>query len=151
MRAITAALLALALAACGRETSSPNIVKDAPPPTRTEPPNAQPAATAKPGASLPPASAAYRYIGRWAADVAACPQGAWRFEERKLTTAGEVACTFDKVARTAAGYDIAATCTAEAPPAPYRLSLTFAESAKAMLVEGGPFDGPIGLIWCGVA
>jgi hypothetical protein len=150
-RVLTAGLFALTLAACDRNAPPPQVTKESAPPPDAQPTGPQAAVAAKPGASLPPASAPYRYVGRWAANAAACEHGTWNFDERKLVTAGEVACKFDRIERTAAGYDIAATCTAEAPPAAYHLALTFAESARAMLVEGGPFSHPVGLIWCGAA
>lgn len=138
-------LAVLGLAACGRDEPRPA------PADRPAAPAPAPAASvpARPGASLPPADAPFRYDGLWAAEVKACADPPWRFEPRRLATQGEVSCDFDQVARTAAGYEIAATCTAEGPPQPYSLTLTFAESAKAMLVEGGPFGRPIGLVWCG--
>jgi hypothetical protein len=145
---LTAPLLAFMLAACERAAPPPEAAQESAPAAGVQAAGPQPAA-GKPGSSLPPRSAPYRYVGRWAVSEAACQHEAWKFEERKLVTAGEVACTFDRVERTAAGYDIAATCTAEAPPAGYHLVLAFAESARAMLVQGGPFGGPVGLIWCG--
>jgi hypothetical protein len=134
----------LMLCACGRGGAHAPAQK--PPP----PPDSQPSpTTVRPGASLPPADAAARYVGLWAADVKACADPPWRFEPRRLTTKGEVSCAFDEVHRAPGGYDIAATCTAEAPPKAYTLKLRFAESAKAMLVDGGPFAEPVGLVWCG--
>ena len=119
------------------------------PPVQTT--SAEPVAPAvsPPGAALPPPSAEPRYAGLWAVDAQACADPAWRFEARRLSTKGEVSCDFDAVRRTAAGYEIDATCVAQAPPQKHRLTLTFAESAKAMLVDGGPFGAPVGLIWCG--
>ncbi len=87
------------------------------------------------------------YVGRWAADPSYCAAGAWVFAERSLNTAGEVSCTFTTVTSTATGYTIQASCTAEAPPAPATIRLSYAQSAQALLVEGGPFS-PIGLIRC---
>jgi hypothetical protein len=140
MRAILIPLVLLA--ACQRQETPPER-------TAALEPSAAPAPPAQAGTALPPADAEYRYIGNWAADAAACADPPWRFEARRLTTKGEVACAFDRVGKTPAGYEIAATCTAEAPPAPYVIRLSFAESARAMLVEGGPFSGPVGLVWCG--
>ncbi|MCM8731359.1 hypothetical protein ACFO8O_10350 [Hephaestia sp. GCM10023244] len=100
--------------------------------------------------SLPPADSPYRYVGRWAATQQACDSGAWRFEERRLTTAGEVSCSFDSVVKAPGGYDIAATCQAEGHRAPDKIKLRFAESARAMLVSSGMWDG-VGLTYCGPA
>jgi hypothetical protein len=94
-----------------------------------------------------PASGAPFFVGRWAAAETACGDAAWEFTETGLATPGEVTCRFDAVTRTVSRYDIAATCTAEGPPERHRISLSYAESADALLVEGGPFD-PIGLVAC---
>jgi hypothetical protein len=142
-RPAVCAILLLMLAACGRGgTQAPAAAepKAAPKPAPV---------SVRPGASLPPADAAARYVGLWAADVKACADPPWRFEARRLTTKGEVSCAFDEVRRAPGGYDVAATCTAEGPPRAYTLKLRFAESAKAMLVDGGPFAEPVGLVWCG--
>lgn len=45
----------------------------------------------------PADGAAARFVGRWAANPRLCRDGAWRFEEKKLATAGEVSCEFDRV------------------------------------------------------
>ncbi|MGK6319767.1 hypothetical protein [Sphingomonas sp. DT-204] len=121
-----------------------------PPLPPAEPPRTTPTASssARPGASLPPANAEYRYVGTWAAKPELCRSGAWRFDQRHLATAGEVSCDFDNVERVAGGYDIAATCYAEAPAVKEGITLRFAESAKAMMVESKIFQ-PIGLIYCG--
>ena len=87
------------------------------------------------------------YVGRWAADASYCTAGAWVFTATTLNTAGEVSCTFNTITPTATGYTIQASCTAEAPPAPATLRLSYAQSAQALMVEGGPF-APIGLIRC---
>ena len=36
------------------------------------------------------------YVGRWAVSLAGCQAGAWEFAKDRLSTAGEVACTFAK-------------------------------------------------------
>lgn len=94
-----------------------------------------------------PESAPARYVGRWAAKEALCKQGAWKFDERHLATAGEVSCDFSRVTQVAGGYDIEATCHAEGDTTEDRISLRFAESAGAMLVESKIFR-PVGLIRC---
>ena len=58
---------------------------------------------------------------------------------------GSMVTRADKVS---GGYDLHATCTAEAPPAPDLIKLRFAESAQAMLVESKTLT-PRGLIYCG--
>ncbi|HET8727025.1 MAG TPA: hypothetical protein VFO41_05890 [Alphaproteobacteria bacterium] len=87
------------------------------------------------------------FVGRWAAAKTACGHAAWTFTPDSLSTPGEVSCTFSQVTRTPEGYDIAATCTAEGPPEAERIRLSYAQSARALLVEGGPFN-PVGLVAC---
>ena len=87
------------------------------------------------------------FVGRWAAEENLCQGAAWEITAEKLSTPGHVICKFEQVRETATGYDIDATCTAEAPPAPYTLAVSYAQSAGALLIEGGPFE-PVGLITC---
>lgn len=92
--------------------------------------------------------ASYRFIGRWAANTDLCQTGAWTFRSDGLATAGEVSCDFDRVGQRPGGYDIEATCMAQAPPEKSVIHLTFAESTGTMRVEGGPFAGPVTLTHC---
>ncbi|MGQ0531650.1 MAG: hypothetical protein ACT4OF_03040, partial [Caulobacteraceae bacterium] len=97
----------------------------------------------------PPSEATPRYVGLWATTAEGCSDPAWRFEERRVSTRGEVSCEFQNVTLTDRGYDIQASCTAEAPPAPYSIQLSFAESARAMMISGGPWQTGIALVYCG--
>jgi hypothetical protein len=162
---MTILLAGLALAACSQEPASEaagdrtaeaeatapapvetgGIVAPAEPAPAESPPPSQDA-SALPD-KLPPADVANRYVGRWAAREQLCDTGAWRFERRRLVTAGEVSCDFDDVAKAPGGYDIAATCLAEGSTSKDTLQLRFAESAQAMLVKSKMWD--VGLIYCG--
>lgn len=137
---LAGAVSAALLAACGQQA-----------PSQPDPGAAEEIGEAQdlPRAPLPQADGAPRYVGLWAANEAMCAEPAWAFNADSLTTLGEVSCDFDAVTEIANDYVIDATCTAEAPPAPYQFQLTFAESAQAMLVAGGPWDGPIRLVYCG--
>ncbi|HVI98670.1 MAG TPA: hypothetical protein VM657_06340 [Sphingomonas sp.] len=122
------------------------------PPSETVPPlpdNAvsNEAAAIAPG-TLPPADAEDRYVGRWAATQQLCATGAWRFQPKRLDTAGEVSCAFDDVKKVPGGYDIAASCLAEGQQSKDTIQLRFAESARAMLVQSKMWDG-VGLTYCG--
>ena len=97
----------------------------------------------------PPSDEAPRYVGMWATTAEGCGEPAWRFEEEGVSTRGEVSCEFNTVALTDRGYDIQATCYAEAPPEPYNIQLSFAESARAMMVAGGPWMAGTALVYCG--
>lgn len=101
-------------------------------------------------ATLPaPSAETPRYVGLWATTAEGCVEPAWRFEQNGISTRGEVACEFQNVAVTDRGYDIQATCTAESPPTPYTIQLSFAESARAMMVAGGPWQAGAALVYCG--
>lgn len=150
-KALLIALAPAALAACERTAPTSDAPAAAAPPAAVRPPAPATAVAPAPvGKDLPPINGPDpRYVGRWAAAATACGHEAWRFSAQELETPGEVACTFGKVTPTPGGYDIDMTCVAEAPPAPSTLHLRFAESAKAMLVSGGPFSGEVGLVYCG--
>ena len=132
----------LLLAACGRSegeggapaapTDTPASVAEAPPPASAAPAQAQAASTPGPDA----------YVGRWAAAPNLCASGAWTFAVDRLTTAGEVACTFNDVDRTATGWKIAARCSAQALAEDATIELTLTDTAppETMTVSGGPFE-----------
>lgn len=154
---LTLLAAALTLSACGdregaRPPSAANLA--APNPVTVEPsPGAtgQPVAadTTTPPGELPSAVSPTRYVGQWAAASLGCAEPAWRFEADRLTTKGEVSCAFMQVTPAPGGYDVAARCLAEGEERASTLRLRFAESAKAMLVSGGPFSGETGLTYCG--
>ncbi|HYD89382.1 MAG TPA: hypothetical protein VEA80_18025 [Vitreimonas sp.] len=137
---LAACALALAVFGCSQPVEPPPDPEAAAEVGQAEP---------LPRALPPPTEQQPRYVGQWATSAEGCAEPAWRFEERGVTTRGEVACTFDTVTLTPTGYDIAATCTAEAPPAPYQIQLSFAESARAMMIAGGPWSAPTSLVYCG--
>ena len=155
-----------ALAACSpapsdnatRQTATPAASAGSPGPapaaaSSAAPPEAAPSLTPLPSPApttatgkLPPADAANRYVGRWAARENLCKSGAWRFEPERLVTAGEVVCDFDHVGKVPGGYDITAMCRAEGETSKDTIKLRFAESAHAMLVQSKMWD--VGLIYC---
>lgn len=82
------------------------------------------------------------YVGGWAMAAADCADPPWRFTDRGVVTRGEIACTFNAVLPTEDGYEIAAMCTAEAPPAPYAITLRFPEGddgVRRMHAVGAPW------------
>lgn len=92
--------------------------------------------------------AAARFVGKWAATKQLCESGGWRFEEKKLATAGEVSCDFDRVTHVADGYDVEAKCLAESVTSQEVIKLRFAEDDARMRVESKTFR-PIELGRCG--
>ena len=119
---------------------------DQPAPLATD--RIDPVPIATPGSALPPATDAYRYIGRWAATPVLCRDGAWRFETRRLSTAGETSCKFETVAAVPTGYELPAVCEAEGTKTTQTLKLDFDDGRKVMRVAGKTL-GPVDLIYCG--
>lgn len=119
-----------------------------PAPAPMETVSVDPPKTTVPGSMLPPADREYRYIGRWAANPQLCATGAWRFQTRKLTTAGETSCTFNTVATVPVGYRIEAACEAEGTKSEQTLRMSFDEGDKTMTVRARTL-GPATLIYCG--
>jgi hypothetical protein len=126
----------LLLLACKR---GPEAVNSARPP--------EPAVANAPAAQPPPTPRAPFFVGRWAAEPGLCETGAWVISERELHTAGEVSCRFNRPPQGSGPVEIDATCTAEGPPRTWRLRLAYAQSARALLIENGPF-ADVGLIRC---
>lgn len=96
----------------------------------------------------PPSETTPRYVGLWATTAEGCADPAWRWEANRVTTQGEVSCAFNDVTLTPTGYTIAATCHAQAPPEQHNIQLSFAESARAMMIAGGPWSAPTSLVFC---
>jgi hypothetical protein len=161
-------LLAAGLAACSRPAASPPPEPaGAPAPASAEgaaqtpaaqtpagstPAGPAPAASApsvRTASRLPPPDSEYRYVGRWAAAETACGHEAWTFTPAAMTSPTGETCDFEGVSRTAAGYEVEAACLAKGARTPARITLRFAESAKALLASGGPFGKGAGLVWCG--
>ena len=136
-------VIALALAACGQRHGPPENQASA-----NQSAAAETNASANAAAKLPPANAALRFVGTWAANQAECPSKPWIFTDKALSGSGAPKCSFYKVSKAPGGYDIAATCPAEEPVHNDLLRLRFAESAGGMLVESNSLP-PTGLIYCG--
>ena len=96
----------------------------------------------------PPSETTPRYVGLWATTAEGCSEPAWRFEEQRISTRGEVSCEFQNVSLTDSGYEIRAQCTAQAPPEAHTIHLSFAESARAMMISGGPWQSGTALVYC---
>lgn len=146
----------LMLAACGQKAQPPqsNVV-GTPPKVAVETAGtnsgsnvAANEAVPKPAGVLPPANAAMRYVGIWAATKAGCKSKPWRFTARSLDATGGAKCSFYNVANAAGGYDVAAECPTKKPVHTDLIKLRFAESAGAMLIESNAIP-PTGLVYCG--
>jgi hypothetical protein len=135
-------LVLLFFGACTRETQPPAGGTSSAPASNATP--EAPAAEQQDAAN--PASDAF-FVGRWAADEASCDNASWLITEQDLETPGEVSCHFQQLKQTARGTEADAMCTAEGPPRPWTLRFSYAQSARALLIEGGPF-ADVGLIRC---
>ncbi|MGI8704901.1 MAG: hypothetical protein ACR2JJ_03740 [Sphingomicrobium sp.] len=96
---------------------------------------------------LPRPGEGLRFVGNWA-DEGSCQSAAWHFTETTLQTPAGSNCGFNRVTQVPGGYDIQATCTAEAPPTSDTLKIRFAESANAMMFESETISDAR-LVFCG--
>lgn len=101
-----------------------------------------------PNSLPPPSETTPRYVGLWATSAEGCSDPAWRFEPNGVSTQGEVSCEFQNVAMTESGYNIRAQCHAEGITTQHNLQLSFAESAGAMMIAGGPWQSGTALVHC---
>lgn len=96
---------------------------------------------------LRPGETPPRFVGLWAAEARLCADTAWRFTRDGLETPAGSVCRFDEVREVRDGYDIAASCTAEAPERNDMIRLRFPESAGGMLFESDSI-ADAGLVRC---
>ena len=150
----TAIALLLALSGCGetsQQDSAPgNETTDASEAPATVENESADATVEAAGRRLPPPETAMRFVGSWAADAGRCADQAWQFTRTSLKTPAGSVCRFSEVKPLPGGYDIAARCTAEAPPQDDVIRLRFAESAQAMMFESDSV-ADAGLVHCGPA
>jgi hypothetical protein len=140
-------VLVLALAACGHRQGPPENQATANEKVTAETASQSNGTQSNSAAKLPPANAALRFVGTWAANQAECSSKPWIFTDKALAGSGPH-CDFYKVSKSPGGYDIAATCPAKEPVHTDLIRLRFAESAGAMLVESNAIP-PTGLVYCG--
>ena len=139
------ALFLAAAIVCGLAACGPSPEPQPEPQAAKEVGDAQPLPNTLP----PPSETTPRFVGRWAVAQDDCANPPWIFEAQRMHTAGEVSCTFNNVQSTSTGYTIAASCSAEGDNRDYQLQMSFAESARAMLLSGGPWAGESrGLVYC---
>jgi hypothetical protein len=153
---IALALALVLFAGCARESQPPPAGTSHAPSDSVPPPQAVTAAPASDAASAAPdaqqqdaakpASETF-FVGHWAASEAACADAAWVITEQGLKTPGEVSCHFQQLKQTSRGTEADAMCTAEGTPGQWTLRFSYAQSARALLIEGGPF-ADIGLVRC---
>jgi len=86
------------------------------------------------------------YIGRWAEKTQDCGARAWTFTANRLV-APPGACVFATVKRVDEGVEVDADCSWEGETTSAQMRLSYAQSARALLVRQGP-SGDIGLVAC---
>lgn len=132
-------LAALAMSACG---PSQNVEAPAKAPSPAPlPAQAVPAPAPQPA----PAANAF-YIGKWAKSEADCAAKAWSITENALT-APDGTCAFDQVTPVTEGFAVEASCQWAGKPTHASMRLSYAQSAKALLISGSP-AGDVGLTAC---
>ena len=133
----------LALAACDDRPQAPQAETPAPPDQASvEQPSAKPSPQPQP--TEPPGPF---YVGRWAAAETACGHAFWDITERGLETSGGVSCRFNEVKPITTGFEAATECTGPQAAGVSRIRFSYAQSAKALLVDAEPFAN-VGLIAC---
>lgn len=105
--------------------------------------------TGEPGTTLPSADATFRYVGRWAESAEQCRSEAWTLTRDALAAPDDIACDFTRIEKSPGGYAIDAVCAIDGTEEDDNITLRFAESARAMLVEGATTLPETGLIYCG--
>jgi len=138
-RLIAIAALALMTSACGPQQNA-ETPPSAPAPAPL-PPQALPAPAPKPA----PNTNAF-YVGKWAKSQADCDANAWSITQNALT-APDGHCAFDQVAPVTEGFAVEASCQWAGKPVHASMRLSYAQSAKALLISGSP-GGDVGLIAC---
>jgi hypothetical protein len=146
MRLALCLAIGLVLSGCDDSTSS----RDSGGPLRTEQEAAKTEPTPDPAKAgeLPSQGIGPRFIGRWATDPGSCKADPWLFTDTSLHTPAGSTCSFNRVTEVQGGYDIQATCSAEAPPTSDTLEIRFDEAAKTMLFQSETVAGG-SLVFCG--
>jgi hypothetical protein len=129
------AVVMLAAAGCGpRDAAAPSPA----PAAKTGPASAT--------GPAPPSAPPPFFAGRWAAREELCADQPWIITASELRTPAGVTCGLG-APEGAGPTEVDASCTAEGPPRSWRLRFAYAQSARALLIENGPF-ADIGLVRC---
>ncbi|GEM_PF-1260160 len=86
------------------------------------------------------------YEGQWAADAALCKSAVWTIQAHALHAPDGSTCQFEDVSGTGP-VSVRAQCTMAGRQSAQTLSMAYAESAQALLIEGAPF-GHVALVSC---
>jgi hypothetical protein len=97
---------------------------------------------------LPRQDAGPRFVGQWAASEGSCASDPWLFTATSLHMPGGLTCSFNRVVQIADGYEIQATCSADAGPTSDELEISFDEAAKRMRIQSETIAGDT-LVFCG--
>jgi len=75
------------------------------------------------------------FIGTWAASEQGCEASPWTLSDTGLQTPAGSACSFNRVTEVPGGWDIQATCTAEAPPSSDEIRIRLGDDGRTMRFE----------------
>jgi hypothetical protein len=97
-----------------------------------------------------PVAAPATYVGRWARTAEDCRSRAFTFTSHHLQAPSGASCDVSRVEASLAGYSLSTVCRIDGATIPGRLLLTVptAGAGRALTVEGGPLDRPLGLTRC---
>ena len=131
-KALAAAALGLAALAAGCGPSEPPI-------------GANPKAYESAAPSGPLA-----FIGRWAGGPGRCSRDVWVIGSDGLRSPSALACSFESIEPTSAGYIVGGLCQVGKAVQPTRLVFTISgpPGSQSLTVTGGPFNEPIALSRC---
>lgn len=132
LRALPLTLLCLLLAACGESAPQPDATSKSDPPMES--------------AVGPEAQTPGFYIGRWAEKTQDCGGRAWTFSADRLIAPPGI-CVFENISLVDEGVEIDADCSWEGETTTTHMRLSYAQSARALLVMDGP-AGDLGLVAC---
>ncbi len=90
------------------------------------------------------------FIGRWAPGSAACDSGPWVIGSDGLRSPAGLACTFESIDPSSAGYIVGALCQVGKVMQPTRIVVTVTGRApsQSITMTGGPFAEPVALSRC---
>jgi hypothetical protein len=144
MRLALGLVAALALASCS--DSQPAREPGGPLQTGSKTGNGAPASTR--AGDLPRQGAGPRFIGQWASNEGSCKSDPWLFTGTSVHMSGGLSCSFNRVVEIPDGYDIQATCGADAGPTSDELEIRFDEAARRMRVQSETIPDE-DLVFCG--
>ena len=90
------------------------------------------------------------FIGRWGLETHGCDRDIWLIGSDGLRSPGGLACGFESIDSTSAGYIVGAMCRIGKAVQPTRIvfTITGPVTAQSLTMTGGPFAEPVALSRC---